>query len=394
MRKKICFVVQRYGIEVNGGAELLCRQFAEKMAAKHEVTVYTTKAIDYVTWKNEYPVEEEMLNGVKVCRFGVDMTRDPEEFDRINGLFYAGKLEQHQEDQWFIAQGPFVPRLIEALKISKDRFDAFIFNTYLYYPSIYGIPEVAEKAIFIPDAHDEPFLNFHRVQEIFTKPAAIFYNTEEEHELISKRFHNDNIPYAIGGVGVEIPAHPAPEVFCEKYGIKDPYVIYVGRIDEGKNCNQMFLYWDLYKKRHPSSLKLLLIGKAVIPVPEREDIISLGFVSDEDKFAGIEGAKFLWLPSRFESLSIVVLEAMSLKVPVLVNGACAVLKGHCIKSNAGLYYENYQEFEGAMNFLRKDSTLLDAMCSVAPCYVKNNYQWETILNRLETLIELVAQPKE
>jgi len=48
---------------------------------------------------------------------------------------------------------------------------------------------------------------------------------------------------------------------------------------------------------------------------------------------------------------MVVLEAMKLEKPVLVNGKCDVLRGHCVRSNGGLYYQNYYEFEGCVNYL-------------------------------------------
>ena len=168
-------------------------------------------------------------------------------------------------------------------------------------------------------------------------------------------------------------------------------LLFVGRIDEGKNCDVMFRYWQAYKERNPGPLRLVLMGKPVIPVPQRDDICSLGFVSEEDKFDGVAGARLLLLPSRFESLSIVVLEAMSLEVPVLVNGDCAVLKGHCVKSNAGLYYQNYLEFEGAMKALLNDESLRDALGQNGPRYVEENYRWDVILDRVSGLVEQVSE---
>ena len=96
------------------------------------------------------------------------------------------------------------------------------------------------------------------------------------------------------GTGVEVKCIPDAAAFRSKYGIEGDYLIYVGRIDEGKNCPAMFRYFLEYKKRRPDSgLKLVLMGKQVCDIPEYKDIISLGFVSEEDKFSGIAGAKCL-----------------------------------------------------------------------------------------------------
>ena len=140
----------------------------------------------------------------------------------------------------------------------------------------------------------------------------------EEKDLVHSIFHNEDVPYEVCGVGVDVPTTVDADRFKKKYNL-DNYVIYVGRIDEGKDCPRLFNYFMEYKKRNKNNLKLVLMGKAVCEIPKHPDIISLGFVTDEDKFDGISGAKALILPSKFESLSISVLEAMTLSKPVIVN---------------------------------------------------------------------------
>lgn len=249
------------------------------------------------------------------------------------------------------------------------------------------MPKIAEKAIFIPTAHQEPFIDLNIYKSVFESCRAYIFLTDEERELVSRKFNISGKPYEVTGAGVDVPPDISSEAFREKYGIYDDYIIYVGRIDEGKNCPEFFDQFIKYKKRNAGGLKLVLMGKAVVPVPEHKDIINLGFVSDEDKFNGISGAKLLVLPSRFESLSISVLEAMTLSVPVLVNGACNVLKGHCTKSNGGLYYTNYFELEGALNYIFSHPEEYGIMCRNARRYVDDNYQWNVILDKICSVIE-------
>lgn len=168
----------------------------------------------------------------------------------------------------------------------------------------------------------------------------------------------------------------------------DNYLIYVGRIDLGKDCPRMFEYFMEYKKRNNGNLKLVLMGKAVVDVPKHPDIINLGFVSDEDKFNGIKGAKALVLPSKYESLSISVLEAMRLSVPVIVNGRCDVLRGHCTKSNGGLYYNNYFEFEGSINYMLSHDVAYQEMQQNALSYVNKYFDWKIIMEKFDKMIEL------
>lgn len=388
--KKLCFVIQRYGIEVNGGAELHCRQLVERLVEDFDVTVLTTKAIDYITWENEYEQDREEINGAHVLRFAVEYPRDINEFSKINGEFiFEGKvINTDRETEWIEKQGPYVPALIDYLRSHHDDYDAFIFYTYLYYPTVVGINEVADKAIVIPAAHDEPALRLRPFRNVFTKPQGIFYNAPEERILIESRFNNAEIPNDVGGAGIELPEEVNPERFRKKYGL-DNYMIYVGRIDVGKKCSTLFNYFQEYKKRNQNSLKLVLMGKEAMEIPEDEDIINLGFVSDEDKFDGIANSRFLVLPSQFESLSIAVLEAMALKRPVLVNEKCAVLKGHCIKSNAGLYFSDYYDFEGAINYLLSHQEVYNKMGENGVRYVQENYQWDVIINKLKRLIDIV-----
>lgn len=389
MKKKICFVVQRYGLEVNGGAELHCRQLAEHMLQKYEeVHVLTSKAIDYMTWKNEYLADEEVINGVIVHRFPVEKEREKKEFDAICRRFMTGKIKPEEEQVWLEKQGPLVPKLLEYLQNNKDSYDAFIFFTYLYYPTALGVELVADKAIVIPTAHDEPFLKMKIYENVFLKPQKFFFNTEEERELIHQRYHNEHIPSELGGVGVDIPKVVDGNRFREKYGLTN-YMVYVGRIDEGKNCRQLFNYFLEYKRRNQNGIKLVLMGKPVIRIPKSQDIISLGFVDDQDKFDGIAGSQMLVLPSRFESLSMVVLEAMSVETPVIVNGECAVLRGHCIKSNGAFYYRNYFEFEGEVNYLMEHPDVVKTLKANAKRYVDGNYQWDVIVSRLSKMIETI-----
>lgn len=390
MKRKICFVVQRYGLEVNGGAEVHCRQLAEQMLSQYDAEVLTTKAVDYMTWKDEYKGDTEEINGVLVRRFSVERPRVQDEFDAINSRFMRGLLKTSEEQEWLDKQGPYVPSLIRYIREHRDDYDVFIFFTYLYYTTVMGVSEVHDKAIVLSLAHDEPFLRMKIFDRVFLKPQAFFFNTDEERALVRKKYNNYVIPYKLGGVGVEVPEHVSGQSFKEKYQL-DKYIVYVGRIDEGKNCQELFDFFIRYKKQHPDSLKLVLMGKAVIEVPEGKDILNLGFVSEADKFNGIAGSEFLVLPSKFESLSMVVLEAFSLNRPVLVNGNCEVLKAHCDKSRGGFYYFGYRGFESGMLRLLRHQELRNEMGANGKTYVDENYQWDIITRKFSELIEYVAE---
>lgn len=389
--KKIAFVVQRYGLEVNGGAELQCLQMAEHLNKLYNVEVITTKAIDYVTWQDDYVNDQEVINGVLVRRFSVKEPRDNKSFNKLSETILQGHSSVEDEELWMRKQGPCSEELILYLREHKEDYDAFVFFTYLYYTTYFGLKEVADRAILIPEAHDEVPIYLGIFNDMFRLPKGFFYNTKAEQRFVERKFHVETTPNndGLGGVGVELPENVSAVKFREKFHIENDFILYIGRVEEHKGCKELLAYFDEYKKRNDHDLTLVFMGKEVMEIPKRNDILSLGFVSDEDKFNGIAACSLLVLPSQFESLSIVVLEAMSLKRPVLVHGNCEVVKEHCVKSNGGLYYQNYYEFEGCLNYMLSHPDICDKMGGNGKNYVDENYQWDAITRRLSQLIEKI-----
>lgn len=394
MKKKIAIINQRYGLEVNGGSELYTRQIAERLKERYDVEVLTSCAVEYVKWANHYNEGVETINGVTVRRFKTLHERVPRIFSALDGEMLAHPdADKDLSDRWIEHMGPYCPQLVDYVDEHQDEYEVVIVVTYLYYLAVKSIVRIKDKAIFIPTAHQEPFIHFKMYKEVFGAADAFIFLTDEEKDLVHSIFHNEDVPYDVMGVGVDVPEDVSAERFKKKYGY-DNYVIYVGRIDEGKDCPRLFKYFMEYKKRNNNNLKLILMGKAVCEIPKHPDIISLGFVSDEDKFDGIKGSKALILPSKFESLSISVLEAMTLSKPVIVNGICDVLKGHCVKSNGGLYYKNYFEFEGCVNYMLNHPDEYEVMCKNARKYVEDYFQWDDIMDKFDKMIEKVGANSE
>lgn len=386
MKDKIALVCQRYGLEVNGGAELHCRQLAERMSKIYDVEVYTTCAIDYVTWKNDYKPGVEVIHGITVRRFQVSKDRNQRSFNRLSEWVLGNPDHSDaDEERWIEAQGPVCDELLETLYREQKKYKAVIFMTYLYYLTAKGLPMRFENAFLIPTAHDEPPIYLRYYEKVFCSAKGFIWNTPVERDFVESRFPKiKSIRGTIAGVGVDKPQRDLPAIPQE---IRNgPYIAYAGRIDESKGCGEMFQFFRQYKRQYGGRMKLALLGKAVMPIPEADDIVHLGFVSDDMKFAVMGSAQALVLFSQFESLSMVVLESMAMGRPVLVNGKCAVLKGHCVRSNAGLYFENYREFAGTLNYLLTHEWEYRVMSENGKRYVEENYQWDIIVDRIRGLI--------
>ena len=351
MKNKIAIVNQRYGTEVNGGSEYYTKKLAEHLKDYYDVEVLTTTALDYDTWTPYYLQGTQIVDGVKVRRFAVKRPRNVLKFKLINKLVKCLPLlwKKILEPVWIKAQGPYCPELVKYLKQEKNNYDVFIFVTYLYYTTVAGLPAVADKSIFIPTAHDE---------------------------------------YRVAGSGIDIYDDMNESLFREKYNIDFNYAIYVGRVDTSKKCDELFSYFSRFTTVKQNDLKLVVVGKMMIAEPEDERIHCLGFISEEEKCSAIAGARLLIMPSEHESLSLVVLEAMSMGVPVLVNGVCEVLEGHCIKSKAGISYKSFEQFENGLEFLLDNEEEYQKMQIAGKRYVRENYSWNKTVEKYIEMIEL------
>ncbi len=384
---KLAFVVQRYGKEVMGGSELHCRQIAEKMVESgHDCTVYTTTAKDYITWENEYSPGEYILNGVHIKRFSVARERDIKSFNEYSDWIFFNDHTKDDEWEWMEKQGPSSPELLDALEKQETEHDLFIFFTYLYYNTYWGLKRIKGKKVLVPTAHDEPALHLGIMKEVFAAPDAFMFNTESEKEMLSRLFSFAGKYQEIVGVGVEISEEPDTHAFFRRHGITHPYVLYAGRIEPGKGCTELIEYFLNYNRKNPQ-LKLVLIGKLLMELPDHPAIRCLGFVSPEDKNAAMRGALTTIHPSHFESLCMAALESLALRTPIFVQERTEPLRRHAVSGKAGLYYPNYQGFAAGLVLLIKDDKLRKVMGRNGLDYVRKNYSWPKVVDKYEKMFD-------
>lgn len=390
---KIAFVIQRYGAEAMGGSELHCALIAERLVALgYECTVYTTTAKDYITWASEYSAGESVINGVVVRRFPVEKPRDIESFNQFSERIFFHPHSTRDEFEWMERQGPFSPALIRAIERASGLHDHWVFFTYLYYNTYWGLQAVSGPATLVPTAHDEPALTLELMKEVFERPAAFMFNTAAERDMLARRFSFEGKYQDIVGVGVEIPENPRNLPIASKYRDLSPYILYAGRIETGKGCGELIDHFTRASSAHPD-LRLLLIGNLLMPLPVHPRIHYLGFVPAEEKIAAMALARATVHPSHFESLCMAALESLAVQTPLLVQASTEPLKRHCLEGNAGLFYATPEEFSVSLDLLVRDDRLGRALGRNGLAYVRKKYTWERVLEKYAILFKtLISWP--
>lgn len=385
---KVAIVVQRYGADINGGAEQHARYIAEHLSTHVQVEVLTTCAHrDYISWKNELPAGKEMVHGIAVHRFKNAVERNPVDFAKWSQRVFTQKHSINDELAWLDAEGPTSPELIEYIRRHEADYDFFIFFSFRYHHSFHGCRAVASKAILVPTAERDGALGLGIYPPVFRGVRAFMYNSYEERALIHGVSKNESVPGVVVGVGSEIPERSNAGRFRQKFNIRDRFAIYVGRIDENKGCVELFDFFEHYSASLVDGMHLVLIGTPHVPIPKHPRIHHLGFVEDQDKYDAMAAAEVLIMPSYLESLSMVALEAWAMGKPVLANAKCDVLQGQCLRSNAGLFYANYAEFAETLRAIDTTPSLQAALGRNGRIFFERNYAWPVIVKKYVDMLD-------
>ncbi|HVM53459.1 MAG TPA: glycosyltransferase family 4 protein [Acidimicrobiales bacterium] len=385
---KIAYVTPRYGAEIVGGAENAARKLAERLVADlgWEVEALTTCAVDNRSWANDYPEGTVEVNGVRVHRFPNAAGRDPG-FDRFSRkiLEQPFRAAPRDQDRWIQMQGPHSPALLDAVAASDA--DLLVFGPYLYEPAVRGIPAVARRAVFHPAAHDEAPIHLPIYRRVFTSARGLVFWTNTERRLVERLFAVASSPQIVLGLGVD-DGEGDPAAARAALGLGDrPFLLYQGRIDDGKGTTVLAEFFAAYKRRRPGPLALVLSGPVDDRPPEHPDIMVPGMVEDSTMWGLFRGAEVYVHPSAYESFSIVLMDAWEAGRPALVNARCEVTREHCLRSGGGLWFGDYATFEVALDRLLGDAALRARLGQRGQAYVEANYRWPALIERYRRFLE-------
>jgi glycosyltransferase involved in cell wall biosynthesis len=311
--------------------------------------------------------------------------------------------------RWLEEQGPWSPALAEHLRRHHKHYDALIFFTYLYAPTVLGLGVDPARSILVPTAHDEPAIHLGLYRELFAQATAVAFNTEVEKHFLKTTFDMRPVAEETVGCGVDLlqdeslQPHEEPEdeeelhkalpphlrargtTFRRRHRLQGQFLLYGGRIDAGKGCEELIEYFTSYKEQGGDA-SLALMGVKLMQLPEVPWVKFAGLLSERERLQALEAATIVVVPSPFESLSLLALEAMAVGTPVLCNARAEVLVDHCHKSNAGLYYQDRDEFVECSKLLLADDRLRERMGRNGKEYIRRNYRWDVIISKYDRLI--------
>ncbi len=388
--KRVAIVVQRCHDSVVGGSEALAWQYARLLAGRFEVEILTTTATDCVSWANALAPGPERREDLLIRRFPTAFERGRYWYELHRRLML--EVQPHlapppclwraaQQEEYIRFQGPYCPALEDWLLAHRGDYAAVLFCTYLYAPSYFGIRLIGpRRAILIPTLHDE----VPAWLPVYAARYAAFphriWLTEAERRTATRLWGLDG--GAVLGMAVEQAQAAAPAA------LDAPYLLYCGRIDAAKGCDALLQAFERLPER--GHAKLVFTGSDHLGLPKQPWIAYHGFVDAARKRALMAGAAGFVLPSRYESFSIVTLEAMAQGTPVLVNGQCEVMREH-IEASAGGYCftDGAQMTERMRRLLTLDPETRARMGAAGRAYVLERYGEDAVRTRLVDCVERV-----
>lgn len=397
---KLAMVIQRYGPDIRGGAEIYCRSLAMQLQNRlgWDITIYTTCSRDYLRWDNAFPPGPESDRGLTVLRFP---SRPHHRW--LFGIYkrllrilrpvlrplHMHRILQILEKLWIELQGPRCPAMLSALRQAVDHYDAILAFTYLYKPTRDVVKYLGQRVCLVPFAHNEEAFFFSSTAELFAQANVVLPVSKGERDLLARHWlRNTNKLFHPAGIGFDESL-----TVSDIYWPKKPYLLYLGRIGKGKAVDRLIMHFLSIKEQFPG-IKLLLAGAkdAGFDITNQPEIEYRGEVTEAEKSKLIQEAFALINPSPYESLSLVVIEAQLLGAPVIANAACQVFQEfNQISPTIFLYQDEIQ----LLACLEKISKLYDTPSRSietlrrSQSIMHDRFDWSRTLERYESAVQQI-----
>jgi glycosyltransferase involved in cell wall biosynthesis len=390
--RRYAFVLPRYFPGLAGGAETLLFGIAQRLHARGDsVQILTTCARDNRTWENVFPEGEERIEGLPAIRFAVD-PRDLDTWVPIHIAMHEGMPVGSEEQLLWMEHSVNSRAMYQYLATEGERFDLIVLGPYLLGTTFWGGLVHPHKSILVPCLHDEGAAYQDVIASMFRQFAGCIFNAEPEMHFAESLY--GTVRGGVVGMGFEPPSEEEVATLEPYFTDDQPYILYLGRKETGKNVHRLIDYFCEAKDNGliPENVKLVVLGGGSFEdlhrpkALSRADIVDLPHLSERDKQRVIRHALYLMQPSTNESFSIVLMEAWMLKTPVVVHAQCAVTRHHVMQSGGGLYCSSPEDLAGVTQYFLQSPDVRKMHGEAGYDYVVREYSWEAVMDRFDRVV--------
>jgi glycosyltransferase involved in cell wall biosynthesis len=414
---KLAFITPRYGADIVTGPEHACRLLAEHISRRHDVDVITTCARHAGAWSNDYAEGPDRVRGVRIRRFPVSQS-GVGDLSQVTARLAAEPHGRTDELDWVKQSGPWSAGLLEHLKQQEHAYDAVVFFSMSAATTVFGLPLASSRSVLFPYVQLTPALRLGLWADVLSSPRAVGLVSAAERPLMRRYVRAAVSNEELVGIGIErspqhsYPRHqqdPADDLvnddgpaldaetqespfegrgvpFRRRHRLYGSFALYGGRIEPDNGCQEMLDYFDSYATGDPEPLSLVLMGVKMMRVGEAPHLRQAGVLPDRERMVAYEAADLTIAPVSADLLAESVLESFAVGTPVLASARNAAAVEHCSKANAGLYYENREEFVECLRLLASDVSLRQKLGSNGRRYIEEHYRWDGVVMRLERLL--------
>lgn len=378
----LAFVIPWFGDEVRGGAEMQGWETARELSRRGcpvEILTTCSRSFQHRWDENHHEPGVSEREGVTVRRFPVDR-RDDGSFAAANAALLSGARPSPALEETFIRENINSRALYRFIGEHAARY-LFVFTPYLYGTTLAGAAVRPDRSLLIPCLHDEAYAYLGATRRMFLGVRGSLFFTPEE-AAVARQACGGEPPGRVTGGGIDTHLRGDAARFRAASGLRDPYLLYVGRLDRGKNTHVVMAYVRERARRHAAE-RLVLLGRGPLAIPPDEPaFVAAGVLDEQGKMDACAGALALCQPSVHESFSRVIMESWLNEVPVLVSAGCAVTVGHCRRSGGGLWFRDYFEFSESVDLLAGDPELRSRLGEAGRRYVLAECSWDTVCERI------------
>lgn len=391
--RRIAVVSFRYGENIVGGAETSLRRMALSLSeAGHHVEVFCTCTTTEHAWKNDLVAGTTREGGIAVHRFPVE-SFDRERHDTVvrRVLENDGKVDSATEEE-FLRQGVRSGSLIAELARRGDEFDAILTGPYLASLSYDIARAFPSRTLLAGCFHDEPTARLAVWQQIYRNVAGLIYHSNAEQTFAERELGLNHPRSQVVGTWIENTTPGDPE-HGKKLAGASAYVVYLGRYSPQKNLPLLIEWAERFEGANRGKVRFVFVGQGPMRMPAHPWCLDLGHVDENDKRDLLAGALAIVHLSKYESLSLAVLEALAQKTPAIVHEDCLVLRELVCDSGAGEAVADFDEFEAALVQMTDDVEKRNRLGMAGRSFVQSRYgSRSTFTDRLVEAITSLDKP--